>query len=65
MRLSPRIAPQLVGLTVPFPGALYGAFRIARRMQSLHPRVATVLGGGYVNSELRDLGEARVFDTFD
>ena len=57
--------PQLVGLTVPFPGALYGAFRIARRMQSLHPRVATVLGGGYVNSELRDLGEPRVFDTFD
>jgi radical SAM superfamily enzyme YgiQ (UPF0313 family) len=57
--------PQLVGLTVPFPGALYGAFRIAKRMQLLHPRVATVLGGGYVNSELRDLGEPRVFDTFD
>ena len=57
--------PQLVGLTVPFPGALYGAFRIARRMKLLHPRVATVLGGGYVNSELRDLGEPRVFDTFD
>jgi radical SAM superfamily enzyme YgiQ (UPF0313 family) len=50
---------------VPFPGALYGAFRIARRMKSLDPRVATVLGGGYVNTELRDLGEPRVFDTFD
>jgi hypothetical protein len=57
--------PRLVGLTVPFPGALYGAFRIARRMKALDPRIATVLGGGYVNTELRDLGEPRVFDTFD
>jgi hypothetical protein len=57
--------PRLVGLTVPFPGALYGAFRIARRMKALDPRIATTLGGGYVNTELRDLGEPRVFDTFD
>jgi hypothetical protein len=57
--------PQLVGLTVPFPGAVYGAFRIARRMKALAPSVATVLGGGYVNTELRELGEPRVFDTFD
>ena len=57
--------PQVIGLTVPFPGALYAAFRIARRMRSLGPRVATVLGGGYVNTELRELGEPRVFDTFD
>jgi hypothetical protein len=57
--------PQLVGLTVPFPGALYAAFRIAGRMKSLCPSVRTVLGGGYVNTELRELGEPRVFDTFD
>jgi len=57
--------PRLVGLTVPFPGALYGAFRIARRMKSLDPRITAVLGGGYVNTELRELGEPRVFDTFD
>jgi hypothetical protein len=57
--------PQLVGLTAPFPGALYGAFRIARHLKSLDPRIATVLGGGYVNTELRELDEPRVFDTFD
>ena len=57
--------PAVVGLTVPFPGALYGAFRIARRMKALDASVATVLGGGYVNTELRELGEPRVFDTFD
>jgi hypothetical protein len=57
--------PDVVGLTVPFPGALYGAFRIARRMKTLAPALATVLGGGYVNTELRALDEPRVFDTFD
>jgi hypothetical protein len=57
--------PTVVGITVPFPGALYGAFRLARRCKALDPRVTTVLGGGYVNTELRDLHEARVFDDFD
>ena len=57
--------PTVVGLTVPFPGALYGAFRIARRIKTLAPDTATVLGGGYVNTELRDLAEPRVFDCFD
>jgi hypothetical protein len=57
--------PALVGLTAPFPGAVYGAFRIARRMKALAPGIVTVLGGGYVNTELRDLDEPRVFDSFD
>ena len=58
-------APALVGFTAPFPGTLYGAFRIARRLKALAPSVVTVLGGGYVNTELRALDESRVFDTFD
>jgi radical SAM superfamily enzyme YgiQ (UPF0313 family) len=57
--------PAVVGLTVPFPGALYGAFRIARRIKALAPAVATVLGGGYVNTELRALADPRVFGFFD
>jgi hypothetical protein len=60
-----RHTPTLVGFTVPFPGTLYGAFRIARRIRALAPTVVTVLGGGYVNTELRDLAESRVFDIFD
>ena len=57
--------PALVGLTAPFPGSVYGAFRIARKIKALAPSTVTVLGGGYVNTELRDLEESRVFDTFD
>lgn len=57
--------PTLVGFSVPFPGALYAAFRLARRMKTLDPKLVTVLGGGYVNTELRELSEPRVFDDFD
>ena len=57
--------PHIVGTTVPFPGALYGAFRIAGRMKANDKSIITVLGGGYVNTELRELSEPRVFDTFD
>ena len=57
--------PRVVGITVPFPGTLYAALRIARRMKALDPRVATVLGGGYVNSDLRELSDPRLFDDFD
>ena len=57
--------PRVVGITVPFPGAIYGALRIARRMKALAPRIVTVLGGGYVNTELRELSDPRLFDDFD
>ena len=57
--------PDLVGLTAPFPGNVYGAFRIARAVRAAWPAARIVLGGGYVNTELRDLSEPRVFDYVD
>jgi radical SAM superfamily enzyme YgiQ (UPF0313 family) len=57
--------PALVGLTVPFPGTLYGALRIARRVRQTRPRTRVVLGGGYVSTELRELDDPRVFDFAD
>jgi radical SAM superfamily enzyme YgiQ (UPF0313 family) len=57
--------PQLVGLTVPFPGNVYGAFRIARALKAVAPGVRIAMGGGYVNTELRQLSDARVFDYAD
>ena len=36
-----------------------------RRSRRKHPAIVTVLGGGYVNTELRELKEPRVFDYFD
>jgi len=58
-------APDVLGLTVPFPGNLYGALRIARVAKAERPATKVVLGGGYVNTDLRQLGDPRVFDTCD
>ena len=58
-------APDLVALTVPFPGNVYGAFRMARAMRAAAPGTTLVLGGGWVNTELRSLRDPRVFDYFD
>ena len=57
--------PDIVGLTAPFPGNVYGAFRIARAIRKCSPKTKIVLGGGYVNTELRELSDPRVFDYVD
>jgi hypothetical protein len=60
-----RHAPNVVLVSVPFPGAVYAAFRMAQTIKTHRPGIVTVLGGGYVNTELRELAEPRVFDHFD
>lgn len=60
-----RVKPSLVGLSVPFPGNVYGAFRIARAIKQRYPTVSVALGGGYVNTELRRVSDPRVFDYID
>ncbi|MGZ8531838.1 MAG: B12-binding domain-containing radical SAM protein [Candidatus Binatia bacterium] len=60
-----RHSPQLVLLSVPFPGSVYAAFRIAQTIKAHDSSIITALGGGYVNTELRELSEPRVFDYFD
>jgi hypothetical protein len=58
-------APDVLLLSVPFPGAVYGALRIAQTVRAARPAVRIVLGGGYVNTELRELREPRLFDFVD
>ncbi|MEP6884172.1 MAG: radical SAM protein [Gammaproteobacteria bacterium] len=57
--------PDVVALTTPFPGNVYGAFRMARAIRMEMPKATLILGGGWVNTELRGLRESRVFDYFD
>ncbi|HET6370325.1 MAG TPA: radical SAM protein [Nitrospiria bacterium] len=57
--------PDLVGITVPFPGNLYGALRIAKGIRRRSHETRIALGGGYVNTELRSLSEPRFFDLVD
>ena len=60
-----REQPALVLLSVPFPGSVYGAFRMAQTIRRVAPQVRIVLGGGFVNTELRELSEPAVFDFVD
>ncbi|HUR42137.1 MAG TPA: radical SAM protein [Verrucomicrobiae bacterium] len=57
--------PQLVLLSVPFPGTVYGALRIAQALKAARPGLPVALGGGYVNTELRELAEPALFEFVD
>jgi hypothetical protein len=63
--LVERHRPAVVAVTAPFPGNVYGAFRMARAIRAAAPEAKLILGGGWVNTELRSLRDARVFDYFD
>jgi len=55
----------LVCFSVPFPGNLYSAFRCAQFIKHHYPNIKTAMGGGFPNTELRSVTDARVFDYFD
>ena len=59
------IKPKLVALSVPFPGNLYSAFRIGQWVKKNYPGVKVAMGGGFPNTELRSLSDARVFEFLD
>ena len=59
------VQPKLVCFSVPFPGNLYSAFRCAQFIKANFPNIKTAMGGGFPNTELRELKDQRVFEFFD
>ncbi|MCK8141252.1 radical SAM protein [Flavobacterium sp. I-SCBP12n] len=59
------IQPTLFLISVPFPGNLYAAFRSAQWVKTHYPNIKISMGGGFPNTELRSLSDARVFEFFD
>ncbi|PZX94905.1 radical SAM protein [Flavobacterium aquariorum] len=59
------IQPTLFLISVPFPGNLYSAFRSAQWVKEHYPNIKISMGGGFPNTELRSLSDARVFEFFD
>lgn len=57
--------PDLVCISVPFPGNLYSAFRAAQYIKQQHASIQIAMGGGFANTELRSLSDVRVFEFFD
>ena len=66
--LQPKIEalrPSLVAISVPFPGNLFAAFRCGQFLKAQYPHIKIAMGGGFANTELRSLSDARVFEYFD
>ena len=57
--------PDLVAITVPFPGNLYSALRCGQWIKRHFPHIKIAMGGGFANTELRSLTDVRVFEFFD
>ncbi len=57
--------PSVVGFTIPFPGNLYSALKCSAYIKKTFPQIKIILGGGYVNTEWRELTETAVFDYAD
>ncbi|MBG6061538.1 hypothetical protein IWX83_001321 [Flavobacterium sp. CG_9.1] len=59
------IQPTMLLISVPFPGNLYAAFRSAQWVKKHYPKIKISMGGGFPNTELRSLSDARVFEFID
>lgn len=57
--------PKLVCFTVPFPGNLTATFRCAQYIKKTFSSIKVAMGGGFANTELRNLKEPKVFNYFD
>ncbi|HRD57050.1 MAG TPA: B12-binding domain-containing radical SAM protein [Ferruginibacter sp.] len=60
-----QINPSMLALSVPFPGNLYTSLRCGQWIKKNHPHIKVVMGGGFANTELRSLSDARVFEFYD
>ncbi|MEN9381511.1 MAG: hypothetical protein RI940_392 [Bacteroidota bacterium] len=59
------VHPKLVCISVPFPGNLYTSLRCGQWIKQNFPGVKVAMGGGFANTELRSLSDARVFEFYD
>ncbi|MFZ4413051.1 MAG: B12-binding domain-containing radical SAM protein, partial [Bacteroidales bacterium] len=57
--------PKLIGFTIPFPGNLLMALKSAEFIKKKYPHIPVVIGGGFVNTELRQLNEPKLFELID
>ena len=60
-----KLQPKIVALSVPFPGNLYTSLRCGQWIKKYYPTVKIMMGGGFANTELRSLTDARVFEFYD
>lgn len=57
--------PDLVCITMPFPGNVFSALKCGQLIKKMFPHTRVSLGGGYANTELRSVYDERVFEFTD
>ncbi len=57
--------PDFMAFSVPFPGNLLQCIFCAEHIKRHHPKIKTIMGGGYVNTELRKLTDPGIFEYID
>ena len=59
------VKPDWVGISVPFPGNLLAGLKCAKYIKAKYEGVKIVMGGGYVNTELRQMTDTGIFRYVD
>ncbi|HOU84978.1 MAG TPA: radical SAM protein [Spirochaetota bacterium] len=54
--------PDIFAVSIPFPGTLVNALRALRFVRDNYPEITRCAGGGFVNTELRNIREKKFFD---
>lgn len=57
--------PKAIAFSVPFPGNLFSALRLAQWLRQAYPDLPILMGGGFVNTELRSITDTRFFKYVD
>jgi radical SAM superfamily enzyme YgiQ (UPF0313 family) len=60
-----KFKPDVVGFSIPFPGNVLGSLKSAKMLKTMDPKIVTIAGGGFINTELREITDPRFFDYFD
>jgi len=57
--------PEVACITIPFHGNLFGGLKCGQLIKKYYPSIKVVIGGGYVNTELRELKDPKIFKYVD
>lgn len=57
--------PQIIAITIPFPGNLCSALKCGQWIKNNHPEIAIAIGGGYINTELLQMTDNRIYNYVD
>lgn len=57
--------PKSIGFSIPFPGNFILALKAAFFVKQHYPEIKVIFGGGFINTELRQLSEKQLFENAD